>query len=176
MLIDGCNTVHPQQRTPHTLTPQQWGVSNWKAILKDPKLMFDNHSPVNLKDRCITSPFSVPCSHSSSFHTYFPNVYREHYPNAKTHLYSKIRSTLPDSRSIFEKTHSKKCHPFTEDEDRALKAGYKKHGTIWAIIVKDPVFQEQNHCSTHLCNHFRNVFPKLYQAAGYKLHNAPKKK
>ena len=122
----------------------------------------------------------VPISHAvltpSSFRTYFPDAYREHYPNAKTHLSSKIRSTLPDGRSIFEKTHSKKRRPFTEDEDRALKAGYEKHGTIWATIVKDPVFQEQNRRSIHLCDHFRNAFPELYQAAGYKPRNAPKKK
>ncbi|KAF9221773.1 hypothetical protein BS17DRAFT_710461 [Gyrodon lividus] len=146
MLVDGCNT---------------WGVGNWKAILKDPKLKFDNRSPVDLKDR---------------FRTYFPDAYKEHYPNAKTHLSSKVRSTLPDGRSIFEKTRSKKRRPFTEEEDRALKAGYEKHGTVWATIVKDPIFQEQNRRSTDLRDRFRNAFPELYQAAGYKPRNAPKKK
>ena len=111
-----------------------------------------------------------------SFRTYFPDAYKQHYPNAKTHLSSKVRSTLPDGRSIFEKTRSKKRRPFTEDEDRALKAGYEKHGTVWATIVKDPVFQEQNRRSTDLRDRFRNAFPELYQAAGYKPRNAPKKK
>ncbi|KAH7882756.1 hypothetical protein F5I97DRAFT_1816666 [Phlebopus sp. FC_14] len=146
MLVDGCNT---------------WGVGNWKAILKDPKLKFDSRSPVDLKDR---------------FRTYFPDAYKEHYPNAKTHLSSKVRSTLPDGRSIFEKTRSKKRRPFTEEEDRALKAGYEKHGTVWATIVKDPIFQEQNRRSTDLRDRFRNAFPELYQAAGYKPRNAPKKR
>ncbi|EGN92622.1 hypothetical protein SERLA73DRAFT_172732 [Serpula lacrymans var. lacrymans S7.3] len=146
MLVDGCNA---------------WGVGNWKAILKDPKLKFDNRSPVDLKDR---------------FRTYFPDAYKEHYPNAKTHLSSKVRSTLPDGRSIFEKTRSKKRRPFTEEEDRALKAGYEKHGTVWATIVKDPVFQEQNRRSTDLRDRFRNAFPELYQAAGYKPRNTAKKK
>ncbi|KAJ3533094.1 hypothetical protein NM688_g7331 [Phlebia brevispora] len=36
MLVDGC---------------QKWGVGNWKAILNDPELKFDNRSPVDLKDR-----------------------------------------------------------------------------------------------------------------------------
>ena len=112
----------------------------------------------------------------SSFRTYFPDAYKEHYPNAKTHLSSKIRSTLPDGRSIFEKTRSKKRRPFTDEEDRALKAGYEKHGTVWATIVKDPVFQEQNRRSTDLRDRFRNAFPELYQAAGYKPRNAPKKR
>jgi hypothetical protein len=169
-------TQYVHNSAPHAHSPRQWGVGNWKAILKDPKLMFDSRSPIDLKDRCVASPFPVPCSHPSSFRTYFPNVYKEHYPNAKTHLSSKIRSTLPDGRSIFEKTCSKKCRPFTEDEDHALKAGYEKHGTIWATIVKDTVFQEQNRCSTDLCDHFHNTFPELYQAVGYKLRNAPKKK
>ena len=31
----------------------KWGVGNWKAILKDPELVFDNRSPVDLKDRSV---------------------------------------------------------------------------------------------------------------------------
>ena len=87
-----------------------------------------------------------------------------------------MRSALPDGTSIFEKTRSKKRRPFTEEEDRALKAGYDKHGTVWATIVKDPIFQAQNRRSTDLRDRFRNAFPDLYQAAGYKPRNATKKK
>ncbi|KAK0200498.1 hypothetical protein DFS33DRAFT_1362106 [Desarmillaria ectypa] len=146
MLVDGCN---------------KHGVGNWKAILSDPDLKFDNRSPVDLKDR---------------FRTYFPDAYKQHYPNARTHLSSKVRSTLPDGSSLFEKTRSKKRRPFTEEEDRALKAGYEKHGTVWATIVKDPLFQEQGRRSTDLRDRFRNAFPELYMAAGYKPRNAAKKK
>jgi hypothetical protein len=32
----------------------QHGVGNWKAILNDPSLHFDNRSPVDLKDRCVS--------------------------------------------------------------------------------------------------------------------------
>lgn len=127
--------------------------------------------------------FSFPVSYLPNpfisryrFRTYFPDAYKQHYPNAKTHLSSKVRSTLPDGSSLFEKTRSKKRRPFTEDEDRALKAGYEKHGTVWATIVKDPVFQEQGRRSTDLRDRFRNAFPELYQAAGYKPRNVPKKK
>lgn len=35
----------------YSLITTQWGVGNWKAILKDPKFKFDNRSPVDLKDR-----------------------------------------------------------------------------------------------------------------------------
>ncbi|KAH9919615.1 uncharacterized protein B0H18DRAFT_1086606 [Fomitopsis serialis] len=122
---------------------------------------FDGRSPVDLKDR---------------FRTYFPDAYKQHYPNAKTHLSSKIRSALPDGSSIFEKTRSKKRRPFTEEEDRALKAGYDKHGTVWATIVKDPIFQEQNRRSTDLRDRFRNAFPDLYEAAGYKPRASAKKR
>ncbi|KAI0321150.1 hypothetical protein OF83DRAFT_1161950 [Amylostereum chailletii] len=146
MLVDGCN---------------RHGVGNWKAILNDPTLSFDNRSPVDLKDR---------------FRTYFPDAYKQHYPNAKTHLSSKVRSSLPDGSSIFEKTRSKRRRPFTAEEDRALKAGYDKHGTVWATIVKDPIFQEQNRRSTDLRDRFRNAFPELYQAAGYKPRSASKRR
>ncbi|KAF8630080.1 hypothetical protein AX17_005478 [Amanita inopinata Kibby_2008] len=146
MLVDGC---------------QRHGVGNWKTILSDPDLKFDNRSPVDLKDR---------------FRTYFPDAYKQHYPNARTHLSSKVRSMLPDGTPLFEKTRSKKRRPFTEEEDRALKAGYEKHGTVWAAIVKDPIFQEQNRRSTDLRDRFRNAFPDLYQAAGYKPRNSARKK
>ncbi|KAF4588468.1 hypothetical protein EYR40_010019 [Pleurotus pulmonarius] len=147
MLVDGCN---------------KHGVGNWKTILSDKSLKFDSRSPVDLKDR---------------FRTYFPDAYRLHYPNAKTHLSSKIRrSTLPDGKPLFEKTRSKKRRPFTEAEDKALKEGYEKHGTVWATIVKDPVFQEQGRRSTDLRDRFRNAFPDLYQAAGYKPRAASTKK
>jgi len=111
----------------------------------------------------------------TSFRTYFPDAYQKHYPNARTHLSSKIRSTLPDGSPLFEKTRSKRRRPFTEEEDKALKAGYEKHGTIWAAIVKDPVFQEQNRRSTDLRDRFRNAYPDLYEAAGYKPRNNKKK-
>jgi len=154
-------------------------VGNWKAILNDPTLHFDNRSPVDLKDRWVPlfsyTRFSSSSS-NSSFRTYFPDAYKQHYPNAKTHLSSKVRSALPDGTSIFEKTRSKKRRPFTEEEDRALKAGYDRHGTVWATIVKDPIFQEQNRRSTDLRDRFRNAFPDLYQAAGYKPRNSAKKK
>ena len=113
---------------------------------------------------------------SSRFRTYFPDAYKIHYPNARTHLSSKVRSTLPDGTNLFEKTRSKRRRPFTVEEDRALKAGYEKHGTTWATIVKDPVFQEQNRRSTDLRDRFRNAFPELYKAAGYKPRTNVKKK
>ncbi|KAF6749963.1 hypothetical protein DFP72DRAFT_818306, partial [Ephemerocybe angulata] len=147
MLVAGCN---------------KHGVGNWKTILRDPTLKFDNRSPVDLKDR---------------FRTYYPDAYRQHYPNAKTHLSNKVRSTLPDGKPLFEKTRSKRRRPFTEEEDRALKEGYEKYGTVWATIVKDyPIFQEQNRRSTDLRDRFRNAFPELYSLAGYKPRNAAKKK
>ncbi|KAJ8596438.1 hypothetical protein M405DRAFT_166596 [Rhizopogon salebrosus TDB-379] len=106
MLVEGCNT---------------WGFGNWKAILKDPKLKFGNCSPVDLKDR---------------FRTCFPDAYKEHYPNTKIRLSSKVRSTLPDGRSIFENTRNKKPHIFPGEEARALKADYEKHGTVWATYTR----------------------------------------
>lgn len=152
-------------------------MGNWKAILNDPNLKFDNRSPVDLKDRYVAyNNNDVSILTRRRFRTFFPDAYKIHYPNAKTHLSSKIRSTLPDGSSIFEKTRSKKRRPFTAEEDRALKAGYERYGTVWSTIVKDPVFQEQGRRSTDLRDRFRNAFPDLYQAAGYKPRSQPKKK
>ena len=57
-----------------------------------------------------------------------------------------------------------------------MRAGYEKHGTLWAQIVKDPIFQEQKRRSTDLRDRFRNAFPDLYEAAGYKPRPLSKKK
>lgn len=102
------------------------------------------------------------------FRTYFPDAYKHHYPNARTHLSSKARSTHPDGTPLFCASRSKKRRPFTPEEDAALKAGYDKHGTVWATIVKDPIFQDQNRRSTDLRDRFRNAWPELYAKAGYK--------
>ncbi len=162
MLVKGCRLVRSVSLGLSTeLTSPKHGVGNWKTILQDTTLSFHDRSAVDLKDR---------------FRTYFPDAYKVHYPNARTHLSSKIRSTLSDGTSLFEKTRSKRRRPFTEAEDRALKAGYEKHGTTWATIVKDPIFQEAGRRSTDLRDRFRNAFPDLYQAAGYKPRTATKKK
>ena len=57
-----------------------------------------------------------------------------------------------------------------------MRAGYEKHGTLWGQIVKDPIFQEQKRRSTDLRDRFRNAFPDLYEAAGYKPRPMSKKK
>lgn len=66
----------------------------------------------------------------NSFRTYFPDAYRTHYPNAKTHLSTRIRSFLPDGTPIFAKTRSKKRRPFSAEEDAALRRGYERYAEI----------------------------------------------
>ncbi|KAJ7156212.1 hypothetical protein C8R46DRAFT_952925, partial [Mycena filopes] len=123
MLVDGC-TKH--------------GVGNWKAILSDPALTFAGRSPVDLKDR---------------FRTYFPEAYRTHYPNARTHLPPALaRATSPSGR-----------RPFTPEEDSALLAGFRKHGAAWAAIAKEaPVFGVTGRRSMDLRDRFRNAWPGEY--------------
>ncbi|KAJ6491421.1 hypothetical protein C8R47DRAFT_976842, partial [Mycena vitilis] len=82
MLVDGCN-IH--------------GVGNWKAILSDPNLSFASRSPVDLKDR---------------FRTYFPEAYRTHYPNARTHLPPSLaRAASPTSQSPNASSSSSGLNP-----------------------------------------------------------------
>ncbi|KAJ7749646.1 hypothetical protein B0H16DRAFT_1420173, partial [Mycena metata] len=140
MLVDGC-TKH--------------GVGNWKAILSDPALTFAGRSPVDLKDR---------------FRTYFPEAYRTHYPNARTHLPPSLAraatstSTSPDSlapSSSSATTTSRR--PFTPEEDSALLAGFRKHGAAWAAIAKEaPVFGVTGRRSMDLRDRFRNAWPGEY--------------
>ncbi|TBU37143.1 hypothetical protein BD309DRAFT_1084857 [Dichomitus squalens] len=67
---------------------------------------------------------------------------------------------------------SKKRCPFTEEEDGAIKAGYDKHGTVWATII---IFQVHNSQCTNLRDRLRNASPDCYQAVGYKRSNTTKK-
>ncbi|KAF7297067.1 hypothetical protein MIND_00939500 [Mycena indigotica] len=156
MLVEGCQ-IH--------------GVGNWKAILSDPNLSFDNRSPVDLKDR---------------FRTYFPEAYRTHYPNARTHLPSSLgslssshtgtpttlnRSTNADGTPLFPTPPSAhpKRRPFTQEEDAALLAGFRRHGAAWATIAKEaPVFGATGRRSMDLRDRFRNAWPEEYERAGYK--------
>ena len=52
MLVDGCQRVRPFSSLFLLASSlPQHGVGNWKTILSDPDLKFDNRSPVDLKDR-----------------------------------------------------------------------------------------------------------------------------
>lgn len=173
--------------------PLQHGVGNWKAILDDPALTFaEDRTPVDLKDRYASSidthyivfpPLSRSFRLCYRFRTYFPQSYRQLYPNAKTHLSTgRARAELPDTYDLFEKNRSKKRRPFTPEEDAALREGFEKvrrsqstftrylldpqHGTVWALIAKNPVLASRR--STDLRDRFRNAFPDLYEQAGYK--------
>jgi hypothetical protein len=54
-------------------------------MLKDPTLKFDSRSAVDLKDRSADPRPPSSCAHSRprSFRTYFPDAYKQHYPNAQ---------------------------------------------------------------------------------------------
>ncbi|PPR07991.1 hypothetical protein CVT24_002703 [Panaeolus cyanescens] len=132
---------------------QKHGVGNWKTILQDKSLKFCDRTAVDLKDR---------------FRTRFPDAYKDHYPNARTHLSSKVRSIQPDGTQLFTKMRNKKRRPFTPEEDAALKAGYEQHGTLWAVIARMTIFVLSGRKSTDLRDRFRNAYPDLYAAAGYK--------
>lgn len=55
MLVRGCNKVCTTilSRSVIANGALKWGVGNWKAILNDSELIFDNRSPVDLKDRYV---------------------------------------------------------------------------------------------------------------------------
>ena len=138
-LVDGCN---------------RHGIGSWKQILSDPEFRarLPHRTPGDLKDR---------------FRTYFPDTYHEMYPNAKTHWSNQARGRGADGRSIFERGKAKERRPFSAEEDSALIRGYNEHGTHWARIARDPVFQNQRR-STDVRDRFRNAFPQDYERAGYK--------
>jgi hypothetical protein len=51
-------------------------------------------------DSFFTQPTYPRPFHLPSFRTYFPDPYKQHYPNAKTHLSSRIRASLPDGATL----------------------------------------------------------------------------
>lgn len=66
-----------------------------------------------------------------------------------------------------EKGRSRERRPFRQEEDMALRRGYELHGAHWALIARDPAFQNQR-SSTDVRDRFRNAFPDEYVRAGYK--------
>ncbi|EGG01717.1 uncharacterized protein MELLADRAFT_91966 [Melampsora larici-populina 98AG31] len=129
-----------------------FAIGQWKAI-RDNDPLLANRSPGDLKDR---------------FRTYFPDAYRKHYPNAKTHISTRVRSLDSQGKSLFsEGAGRKERKQFTFEEDEALKKGYAKFGTAWSSIQRDPILSSRK--ATDLRDRFRNAFPDLYSAAaGYK--------
>ena len=98
------------------------------------------------------------------FKPHFPEAHDQHYPNAAFHHSSQTCASLRDGETHFEIARSEQRRPFTEEEDRALRAGYGGHGTIWAQIVKDSIIQEQRRLSVDLRD-LLNLFPGLYEGA-----------
>ncbi|KAH9821023.1 hypothetical protein DFH28DRAFT_923466 [Melampsora americana] len=129
-----------------------FAIGQWKAI-RDNDPLLANRSPGDLKDR---------------FRTYFPDAYRKHYPNAKTHISTRVRSLDSQGKSLFsEGAGRKERKQFSFEEDEALKKGYAKFGTAWSSIQRDPILSSRK--ATDLRDRFRNAFPDLYSAAaGYK--------
>ncbi|MBW0521249.1 hypothetical protein O181_060964 [Austropuccinia psidii MF-1] len=129
----------------------KFAIGQWKAI-RDSEPLLAKRSPGDLKDR---------------FRTYFPDAYRQHYPNAKTHISSRVRSVDSEGNPIFgENAVRKERKQFSQEEDEALKRGYIKFGTAWTSIQRDPILASRK--ATDLRDRFRNAFPDLYAAAGYK--------
>ncbi|PLW08035.1 hypothetical protein PCASD_22596 [Puccinia coronata f. sp. avenae] len=128
-----------------------FAIGQWKAI-RDSEPELSKRSPGDLKDR---------------FRTYFPDAYRKHYPNAKTHISSRVRSVDSNGNPLFgENAVRRERKQFSPEEDAALKRGYVKFGTAWSSIQKDPVLASRK--ATDLRDRFRNAFPQIYAAAGYK--------
>lgn len=128
-----------------------FAIGQWKAI-RDSEPLLSKRSPGDLKDR---------------FRTYFPDAYRQHYPNAKTHISSRVRSVDSNGNPLFgESAIRRERKQFSVEEDAALKRGYLQFGTAWSSIQRDPILASRK--ATDLRDRFRNAFPDLYAAAGYK--------
>ncbi|KAG0151633.1 hypothetical protein CROQUDRAFT_86673 [Cronartium quercuum f. sp. fusiforme G11] len=128
-----------------------FAIGQWKAI-RDSDPLLASRSPGDLKDR---------------FRTYFPDAYRKHYPNAKTHISTRVRSVDSEGKPLFgEGAVRRERKQFSLEEDEALKKGYAKYGTAWSSIQRDPILSARK--ATDLRDRFRNAFPDLYAAAGYK--------
>jgi len=107
---------------------------------------------------------------SPGFRPYF---HEQRQPDTKTLPPSRAWPDPPDGLSISKEIRSEKLRPFTEEEDRALRAGYGGRGTIWAQIVKDSIIQEQRRLSVDLRD-LLNTFPDLYEGARYDSRPVPR--
>lgn len=132
---------------------RDYGVGNWKKILLDPRLKFNNRTAVDLKDR---------------FRTSCPEEYARLYPNARTHKTRKNSISGEGSTKTLVKISRKERRAFTLQEDQALLTGFERYGPQWSTIQRDQALGLGSRRSTDLRDRFRNAFPDRYAAAGYK--------
>ncbi|KAI9615825.1 hypothetical protein H4Q26_011075 [Puccinia striiformis f. sp. tritici PST-130] len=103
------------KRHKHSKGCNKFAIGQWKAI-RDSEPELSKRSPGDLKDR-----------------------FRKHYPNAKTHISSRVRSVDSNGNPLFgESAIRRERKQFSVEEDAALKRGYVQFGTAWSSIQKIP--------------------------------------
>ena len=148
----------------------KFGIGSWKKILKHPEYAFSpGRNSMDLKDR---------------FRTCFPDEYRR----SGAQL-GPLESVIDDTgvrrgrggRAIvelarlgldtgmqFPKLDRRQRKTFTELEDANLLRGFQKHHAQWKKIQSDPTLDLSSRTRTDLRDRFRNRYPQLFKAAGYK--------
>ncbi|KAG0164670.1 hypothetical protein DFQ28_009908 [Apophysomyces sp. BC1034] len=124
----------------------EYGVGNWKNILRDPKYTFDQRTAVDLKDR---------------FRTVFPAKYKQLYPT------TQCAATDPSKGPTFQRVQRRQRRPFNAQEDSALLKGVEIYGVSWTKMTKDPELNLSHRKSRDLRDRFRNAFPDQYEELGY---------
>ncbi|KAI9703295.1 MAG: hypothetical protein M1836_007861 [Candelina mexicana] len=169
-----------------------FGVGNWKKIVAHRGFRFNGRSSVDLKDRFRTccpeqyrqhlkSGRSIQAdnekvdsftkqisSKPNSQHEALSDSGSPETPRApRSHRKKPEDLVLLGIDGPFPKAKRRERHPFTKTEDAALICGFKKYGSAWKLIQKDPSFSLHSRRATDLRDRFRNKYPKEYADAGY---------
>ena len=132
---------------------EKHGAGNWKKILTDEAFRFMGRSAVDLKDR-----YRVCCTRNAAdnFESGVERNPKEPRPSTGEASDAKAKATRGDAKSkpsvkelkdlgmdasIHAKEKSgnrRERQNWSSAEDAAILAGHKKHGALWAKIIKHP--------------------------------------
>ncbi|KAI9863063.1 MAG: hypothetical protein M1824_000751 [Vezdaea acicularis] len=162
------------------------GLGKWKKILEDTDFRFDDRSAIDLKDRfrtCCPSesqkkstsseqksgPVETPILSPSSGGN--PSIEPTDKPKARrareSHRLNPEDLVKLGISAPFEKATRRSRHPFTDEDDADLLAGYEVHGPQWSKI-RDKSTRLERRRATDLRDRFRNRFPERYKEAAQK--------
>ncbi len=162
------------------------GVGNWSDILEDPSFTFNDRKGADLKDRwrtcCPTELLPDSIKHKypptgsntrqkvkftsglmseniliTEEDSFFPDLVSPPRERKSRAHRKRIEDLVQlGIRGPIQKSLRRERRLFSDEEDRAILAGFEIYGPVWTRIQRDPRFNLQSRQPTDLRDRFRN--------------------
>ncbi|TKA25959.1 hypothetical protein B0A50_05471 [Salinomyces thailandicus] len=153
----------------------RFGIGNWTAILQCPDYRFDRRTALHLKDRfrvcrpeeyLRTRQAGNDRPGQSTDTSSSPSQSQGRTAPKKSDRKSDIELHRLGITQPFAKTERRTRHNYTETEDQAILAGFRKYGNSWASIRSDKNLGLDHRTATDLRDRLRTKYPIQYAEAG----------